>query len=261
MDEPPAPRHADLAGALAFTAVSLVVLFLQPVSREAGVTRAPDLLAVALVLLATLPLALRRRAPLTVAAVVVPAAIFSQLHGYATGLQALGALFALASAAYLTDRRRSIAIGAYGVVALIVASVVTGGPLLSLQVLVANLASPILAVIAGDVMRGRRAYARRWREYAEEIERLRDADRERAVAEERVRLAREVHDVVGHRLAAITLQARAGAQRIGSDPETAGAALAEIDALAGQALADTRRAVGVIGHDGLGAPTEPSRAA
>jgi signal transduction histidine kinase len=254
-------RHADLAGALLFAVACLAVLFLQPVSADQGVTRSADAIAVVCVLVATLPLALRRRLPLTVAAIVVPLSIAGTLRGYAINLTALGALFSLASAAYFTDRARTIAIGAYGIVALLVASVITGGPLLSLQLLVSNLASPVLAVVAGDVMRGRREYARRWRARAREIEELRDADQRRAMAQERVRLAREVHDVVGHRLAAITLQARAGARRIGADPARAAEALAEIDALASRALADTRTAVGLIGDENERAPTHPVGAA
>jgi signal transduction histidine kinase len=233
-------RHADLAGALLFAVACLAVLFLQPVSADQGVTRSADAIAVVCVLVATLPLALRRRLPLTVAAIVVPLSIAGTLRGYAINLTALGALFSLASAAYFTDRARTIAIGAYGIVALLVASVITGGPLLSLQLLVSNLASPVLAVVAGDVMRGRREYARRWRARAREIEELRDADQRRAMAQER---------------------ARAGARRIGADPARAAEALAEIDALASRALADTRTAVGLIGDENERAPTHPVGAA
>jgi signal transduction histidine kinase len=240
----------ELAGATAYTAASLAILFLQPVSGDAGITRHADLLAVALVLASTLPLAWRRAAPVTVALVVGPVAVFGQLHGYAMTTEGVGALFALGSAAYLTDRVRTIALGAYGVVVLLVGSIAIGGPLLTLGVLVNNLISPVLAVLVGDVMRQRRVYAERLRE-------LSDADRERAVAEERVRIAREVHDVVGHRLAGITLQARGCKRRIETDPVRAAEALDEIDKLAAQALAETRAAVGLIGDPGELAPTEP----
>jgi signal transduction histidine kinase len=62
----------------------------------------------------------------------------------------------------------------------------------------------------------------------------------------RVRLARDVHDIVGHYLAGIALQARAGLRRVGSDPARATDALTEIDHLASDALAETRQAVGII---------------
>jgi signal transduction histidine kinase len=139
-----------------------------------------------------------------------------------------------------------VAVGGYGVVALIVASVLSGGQLLSLQALVGNLASAVLAAVVGDAMRGR--------------SRLRKADQARAVAQERVRVAREVHDVVGHRLAAITVQARACRRRMETDPESAARALTQIDELAVQALAETRAAVGQIGDPGEAAPLHPAGA-
>jgi signal transduction histidine kinase len=250
------PR-ADVLGALAFALACLLVLLLQHRAPGTGVTREPDALAVALLVLSTLPLALRRTFPVTVAVIVVPLSIAASLRGYALSLTALGALFSLASAAYLTDRVRSIALGGYAIVALVVGSVVTGGPLLSLQLLVGNLASPVLAVFVGDVMRGRREYALRERERAREIEELRDADQRRAVAQERVRLAREVHDVVGHRLAAIAVQARAGGRRLDADSARARDALTEIDELATRALAETRHALGQIGDADEPAPTQP----
>jgi signal transduction histidine kinase len=249
--------HADVLGALAFSLACLAVLLLQHPSEGTGVTRDVDAFAVVLLVLSTLPLALRRAFPVTVAVIVIPLSIAGSLRGYALNLTALGALFSLASAAYLTDRLRSVALGAFAIVALLVGSVVTGGPLLSLQLLVSNLAPPVLAVFVGDAMRGRRELATRERERAREIEALRDADQRRAVAQERVRLAREVHDVVGHRLAAITVQARAGSRRLEADPPRAGEALAEIDDLATAALAETRSVLGQIGDADEQAPTHP----
>jgi signal transduction histidine kinase len=252
-----ARAHADALGAVAFALACLAVLLLQHPSEGTGVTREIDALAVVLLVLSTLPLAFRRSFPVTVAVIVVPLSIAGSLRGYALNLTALGALFSLASAAYLTDRVRSVALGGFAIVALLVGSVVTGGPLLSLQLLVGNLVSPVLAVFVGDAMRGRREFAMRERERAREIEELRDADQRRAVAQERVRLAREVHDVVGHRLAAITVQARAGGRRIEADPARAGVALAEIDELATTALAETRSVLGQIGDTDEPAPTQP----
>lgn len=250
-------RRADLVGTLAFTLVCLAVLALQPVSPDVGVSREADAASVVLLLLATLPLALRRRFPLTVAAIVVPVSIFGTLRGYALNTTSLGALFAIASAAYCTDRPRSIAIGAFSVTALLIGLLVSGGSLLSIQSLVGNLVTPVLAVAIGDAMRGRREYAMRWRMRAREVEELRVADQQRAVAQERVRVAREVHDVVGHRLAAITIQARAGCRVAGTDPALAAEALAQIDSLATAALAETRGAVGQIADEHAAAPVQP----
>jgi signal transduction histidine kinase len=75
------------------------------------------------------------------------------------------------------------------------------------------------------------------------------------VAEERLRVAREVHDVVGHSLVGITLQARAARRRLERDPARVAESIDEIDKLASSALAETRQAVGVIRVDMAPQPT------
>jgi len=244
--------HADAAGVVGLTLASLVVLLLAPVNPGEGVSRHHDALAVVFVLFCTVPLLWRRQAPLTVAGLVVCVSLVGSVRGYAVALTTVGALVGLASAAYLTDRRQTVALGVFTLVALITISSIAGGSLLGLQPLVSDASAPLLALFAGDVMRTRRLYADRWRARAQEIEQLRDADQQRAVAQERVRLARDVHDIVGHYLAGIALQARAGLRRVRTDPARATQALTEIDQLASDALAETRHAVGIIrSADGL----------
>ncbi len=237
---------ADTAGIAGLTLASLLVLWLQPVDAAAGVSRGSDALAVAFVLLTMIPLLWRRQAPLTVAVIAVCASLIGSTRGYALALTSVGAFVALASAAYFTDRRRTVALGGFTLVALITISSIAGGSFIGVQALIVDASGPLLALFAGDVMRSRRLYAERWQARAQEIERLRDADRQRAVAQERVRLARDVHDIVGHYLAGIALQARAGLRRVRSDPARTTDALTEIDQLASDALAETRQAVGII---------------
>ena len=234
------------------TLASLLVLWLQPVDLAEGVSRHRDWPAVVFALLTTVPLLWRRQAPVTVAVITVLASLIGSFRGYALAFATVGALVGLASAAYFTDRWRTVWLGVFSLVALVAVSTIAQGSLLGLQPLVADMSAPLLALLAGDVMRTRRLYAERWQARAEEIERLRDAEQQHAVAQERVRLARDVHDIVGHYLAGIALQARAGLRRVRSDPERAIQALTEIDQLAGHALAETRQAVGIIrAEDGL----------
>jgi signal transduction histidine kinase len=89
-----------------------------------------------------------------------------------------------------------------------------------------------------------------------QLQELGRAQTEAAVATERMRIAREVHDVVGHSLVAITLQARAGLRRLPRAPERASEALREIEALASNALGETRSAVSAI-RSGLPAELAP----
>ena len=199
-----------------------------------------------IVLATMVPLLWSRRAPLAVAVVAVCASLIGSTRGYALALTSIGAFVALASAAYFTDRRRTVALGAFTLVALVTISSIAGGSFIGVQPFIVDASGPLLALFAGDVMRTRRLFAERWQARAQEIERLRDADRQRAVADERVRLARDVHDIVGHYLAGIALQARAGLRRARSDPGRTTAALTEIDHLASEALAETRQAVGIM---------------
>jgi signal transduction histidine kinase len=89
------------------------------------------------------------------------------------------------------------------------------------------------------------------------VEHAGDADTRAAVAEERSRIARELHDVVAHHVSVMTVQA-AGAQRaLGRDPDRAREAMAAIEATGRTALTEMRRIVGVLR---TGGPEEDHRA-
>lgn len=74
----------------------------------------------------------------------------------------------------------------------------------------------------------------------------RRAEAAAAVADERARIARELHDVVAHAISVIVLQARGGRRSIGRDPGAAAQALDEIETTGTRALAEMRRLVGVL---------------
>ena len=79
-----------------------------------------------------------------------------------------------------------------------------------------------------------------------ELERLRILEAQRAVADERTRIARELHDVVAHHVSAIAVRAQAAAHVQARRPEEAGAALAYVTGAAGETLTALRRMVGVL---------------
>jgi len=75
---------------------------------------------------------------------------------------------------------------------------------------------------------------------------------------ERQRIARDLHDVVGHALTTVTVQAGVAAHLLGSDPDSARRALEEIVQASGQALRDVRGIVGVLRDPAVaGAPIDP----
>ena len=109
-------------------------------------------------------------------------------------------------------------------------------------------------LLIGDLLRARKEQNALLAERNRELEGLRETERRSAIVEERMRIAREVHDAVGHSLVAITLQTRAGLRRLSRSPERAADALREIEALAARALEETRTAVATIRSDTDGSP-------
>jgi signal transduction histidine kinase len=100
--------------------------------------------------------------------------------------------------------------------------------------------------LAGRLVRAREQDARRLRELAQALERERVEEARLAVAEERTRIARELHDVVAHAMSTIVLEA--GAERVNLDDGQASArkALHSIERTGREALAEMRRLVGVL---------------
>jgi signal transduction histidine kinase len=227
-------RRSDIALALALAVLGVAGLVSEPLVPETGVTREWDALGVALALGMTLPVALRRRWPVVVAAVTLLATLATTSLGYGAGLAQLGLLVAIASAAYFTSRAVTVRLGAViaGLVVVTLLSAVPAEASVSLGAVVGGVASVVLALLSGDLLRE-----------------ARQAERQAALSDERARIAREVHDVVGHALAGITLQARAALRRVERDPARAAAALEQIDALASSALAETRQVIGIIRSD------------
>ena len=84
------------------------------------------------------------------------------------------------------------------------------------------------------------------RERADHLEREREAEARAAVAEERARIARELHDVVGHSVSVMTVQASAVRRRLKPDQEQEREALEIVEQTGREALAEMRRLVGVL---------------
>ncbi|MEU8399420.1 histidine kinase [Nonomuraea sp. NPDC048892] len=176
------------------------------------------------------PLALRRRLPLTavVASAMVMLALGLALERDA-GIWVLGLI--VASAAYHRHRLRAVLL--VGSVVWAVAAGLGGRSVLGLAAVSVYAAAGAAPVAAGYALRLRA-------DRAVQAARLQRAQEERARSQEAARIAREVHDVVGHHLSAIRLQA-VGARRAlaGHDCE-ADRALAGIAGLSAEALAEIR---------------------
>ncbi|SDQ96242.1 Signal transduction histidine kinase [Thermostaphylospora chromogena] len=103
--------------------------------------------------------------------------------------------------------------------------------------------------ISGIYANTRRRYLEGLEERAERAERERDQQARIAAAEERARIARELHDVVAHNVSVIVVQADGACYAIDSDPEEARRAIQAISATGRRALAEMRSLVGVLRQD------------
>jgi signal transduction histidine kinase len=186
---------------------------------------------VALALLQTVPLIWRRSRPLAVLGVVTAGAVAS---GVAYGLiLPFAPGLATYTVAAQTSRRRS-AIGTAAALLAIAAGAGSASDYARLVVVAA-------AWVVGDNLRTRRAYLHELEEKAERLEREREANIQRAAAEEQARISRELHDVIAHNVSVMTIQAAAARDVFDADPSGAREALASIESTGRSALTELRR--------------------
>ena len=125
-----------------------------------------------------------------------------------------------------------------------------------------NLAFVAAPLLLGAAVRNRRDYLAALVDRAETAERTRDEEARRRVGEERLRIARDVHDVVAHAMVAINVQAGVGAHLLDRDPEQARRTLKDIEKVSGEALSDLRSTLGMLREDAAeddGAPVRPAQ--
>jgi signal transduction histidine kinase len=104
----------------------------------------------------------------------------------------------------------------------------------------------VLAWVIGDSLRTRRAYYAQLEERAERLQREREAQSKAAVAAERARIARELHDVVAHNVSVMVVQADGAAYVLDGSPDLAKQALGAISQTGRLALAEMRRLLGLL---------------
>ena len=116
-----------------------------------------------------------------------------------------------------------------------------------------------VAALAGIALDARRRFLRESRARAEWRQRSREEEARRRMVEERLRIAREMHDVIGHSLAVISLQAGVAEHLLASRPEEARKAVSAIRGVSKQALSELRSELAALRGDGLaGADRRPT---
>ena len=239
-------RHLDLL----IAAVLLVFVEAGVLVKHGAGSGTPWTVAV-LGVVALVPLAWRHQAPVLVWAVSGVATLAAMVAHGSPGLLALGPLIALYTVATDCPRRVSLMAGAVSLVGVTlgVAAVRTSkSPWVAFVFPLVVIAA---AWLIGDNLRVRRVYVAELEAKAARAEAEREAEASRAAAQERGRIARELHDVVAHHVSVIAVQA--GAARMNADgdvpPETL-EGLAAVEAIARQTLTELRQLLGVLRHDG-----------
>jgi signal transduction histidine kinase len=225
--------------------VGLVALILA--ATTGGATRHSSHTAEALVLgiVGTLPLLRRRQQPLlVVTAVAAVALVMVALGVWQLPFQLGLALYTLAATRERPTARATalVSVAAMTVAVAVASELRFGDAAWRLVFLVA-------AWLLGDSIGSRRAYVREIEQKAERLEREREAEARRAVAEEQARIARELHDVVAHALSVIVVQAGAADDVFEVDPRRTREPIRAIDAAARTALGDLRRVLGILQQD------------
>ncbi len=242
------PFAADVLLAVAVTALTLPSLWSTPTGEADTNFRDPDVLGVVLLVLSSAPIAWRRRAPFPTLVVVGTAAVAYEAFGYPTQFSTVGVLIALYTAAAHLDRRRSLQAATFTAVGLAIVLLTARW-----EVTIGSIASNIVIFatvwLIGDNLQTRRANVAALRERAERAEQTRAAEAQRAVAEERTRIARELHDVVAHSMSVMLVQTGAARRVLDTDPAQATAALEAVEATGRDAMKEMRRLLGVLRED------------
>ncbi|MFJ4836888.1 sensor histidine kinase [Streptomyces sp. NPDC088746] len=255
------PLAFDAGLALAVLVCMISASFAEPDPGHGPVfgARTPEVSSVLLMVPAAAALVLRRRRPMTVLAVTGLLSVVEFVFMDPPAPVVMSAVIALFTVAASTDRPTTWRVGLLTMVVLTVAAMVVGTTPWYSQENLGVLAWTGLAGAAGDAVRSRRAFIDAIRERAERAERTREEEARRRVAEERLRIARDLHDVVAHHIALVNVQAGVAAHVMDKRPDQAKEALAHVREASRSALNELRATVGLLRQSGdPEAPTEPA---
>ncbi|WP_346157027.1 sensor histidine kinase [Streptomyces tunisiensis] len=247
----------------AVVAAAFVVCLLGGTVRVEDTLTAPPPASWLLALVSCAVLPARHRRPLAVLAFTTAAGVAAQPLGLLLSplLIAPALVAAYACTLHVPGERRAAGAVALAAVALLAGSGPLAGDLSwrDASRMATMVAVPLLAGLIGHAVRTRRAYLAAVEERARRAEESRELEARRRVAEERVRIARELHDLVAHQITLANAQATVAAHFFDSRPEQTRVSLRELVETTGHALDELRATVGLLRQTGdTAAPDGPA---
>jgi signal transduction histidine kinase len=230
----------------------LAALVLSDIFTSGGYLTGSNGVYLPVAVLMTVPLAWRRSSPLVVVVLVMGAFAAQSLILDPTptpDVELIPALIAVYSVAVHGERWVPFVGGGLSVVAGLI------------WLGVDDFLLPIVmfggAWFAGRLVHKRQLYGQAFAERARVLERERDANARVAAAEERVRIAREMHDAVGHSVSVMVVQAGAERLALGEEHPATREALLAIERTGREALAEMSRLLGILRKEGEGLALAP----
>ena len=215
-------------------------------ARASGAGR-PDAVGYALIAVVAAPVAVRNTYPVQALSVIAAGATLYFWLGQPGPFWTVALVLAIWASVSAGHRIATLAIGA-GFVA---AFVITG-----FIVRAGHAAEPnaplwlggwlLASFVLGEVSRGRRAYIAQVEQRAVDAERTREEEARRRAGEERLRIARELHDVLAHSISVINVQAGVAVHLLDKQPDQARAALIAINDASKEAMRELRATLGVL---------------
>lgn len=203
-------------------------------------------------------IAARRRWPLPVFGVVTVATAAFNVHAALVGPLLAASVICTYTVASRADRRIAVAAGAITVVTVYIAVVIGAGRSWSAPQNGAIVVWGGMAVVVGDAARIRQGNLKAVEGRARQAEHNRDEEARRQVVEERLRIARDLHDVVAHHIAVINVQVGVAAHLLREAPDGAEEALAHVRQAARTVLAELSTVLDVLrSSEEPGSATEP----
>lgn len=245
-DDPIRALTTDTALALGILVVSIGSVLIGQPDLEPGVTPL-DTVGYLLIAAQTLPIIWRRKFPVAVLAVIVVAFMVDRAANYPSSWAFFGIALAIYTVGSQLPPRRSLLVGTLAI------DVVLGWTLIGVfvqDVPEFSLFSS-LAVLGFPFLVGRESYFRQQQMVeletrAVQAEHHREQEAADAVTRERVRIARELHDVVAHEITVMTIQSAAARRVLATSPKQAESAIQSAEEAGHRALTEVRRLLGML---------------